>query len=118
MSDGSWVNYASSILMILSCDPDRFSEFYDGSITTADFVRDAKRVISHNRELLRKANQDRYRLDELLLGMLDDAPNPSGTRYVAVILHIANDKGSDAVIEAAKAWLDYLYFPSRFKISA
>jgi len=113
----SRVNSASSILTILSCDSDRFSEFYDGGITTADLVRDAKRIIRHNRELLRKSSQDRYRLDELLLGMLDDAPDPSGTRYVAVVLHVANDKGSDAVVEAAKAWLDYLYFPSPFESS-
>jgi hypothetical protein len=104
------VNFANSILSILSCDSDRFSEFC--GFTTEDLVKDARRIISHNRKLLRKSSQDLYRLDELLLGMLDDAPDPSGSRYVAVVLYIAHDKGSDAVVEAGKAWLDYLYFPS------
>ena len=36
--------------------------------------------------------------------MLDHAPDPSVQRYIAIVLHIANTKGSDAVTEAAKAW--------------
>ena len=106
------VDSASTILTILSCSSNTFSEFYDGPYATHLLVEDAKRIIHRNQALLKEANQDRYRLDELLLGMLDHAPDPSGQRYVAVVLHIANTKGSGAVMEAAKAWLDYLFFPS------
>jgi len=107
---------ASTILTILSCSSNTFSEFYDGPYATHLLVEDAKRIVHRNRALLKEANQDRYLLDELLLGMLDHAPDPSGQRYVAVVLHIANTKGSDAVTEAAKAWLDYLFFPSPFQM--
>jgi len=109
------VNSAGSILSILSCSLDEFSDFYDGPYATNILIEDAKEVISHNRALLRQASEDRYLLDELLLGMLDHAPDPSGQRYVATVLHIANKKGIVAVTDAAKAWLDYLFFPSQFR---
>lgn len=109
------VDSASTILTILSCSSNEFSEFYDGPYATHLLVEDAKRIIHRNQAILKEANQDRYRLDELLLGMLEHAPDPSGQRYVAVVLHIANTKGTGAVTEAAKAWLDYLFFPSPYQ---
>jgi hypothetical protein len=110
------VDSAATILGILSCSSDRFSEFYNGPYATNVLVRDAKRIISRSHAaLLQEANsQGRYRLDELLLGMLDHAPDPSGQRYVAVVLNVAVVKGVGAVVEAARAWLDYLFFPSQF----
>jgi hypothetical protein len=86
------VDSATTILSILSCSSDTFSEFYEGPYVTNILVEDAKRIISRSQTLLQEASQDRYRLDELLLGMLDHAPDPSGQRYVAVVLHIANDE--------------------------
>ena len=111
----SRVNSACSILSILSCSSDEFSYFYDGPYATDALIDDAKEVIWHNQTLLQEASEDRYRLDELLLGMLDHAPDLSGQRYVAIVLHIANKKGVAAVTDAAKAWLDYLFFPSQFR---
>src|SRR5258707_11800761 len=65
------VNSAGSILSILSCSSEEFSDFYDGPYATDSLIDSAKEVISHNRTLLQEASEDRYRLDELLLGMLD-----------------------------------------------
>jgi len=109
------VNSAGSVLTILSCSSEEFIDFFDGPYATDALIDDAKEVISHNLTLLQEASEDRYRLDELLLGMLDHAPDPSGQRYVAIVLHIANKKGIDAVTDAAKAWLDHLFFPSQFR---
>ena len=102
------VNSAGSLLSILSCSSEEFIDFFDGPYATDALIDDAKEVISHNRTLLQEASEDRYRLDELLLGMLDHVPDPSGQRYVAIVLHIANKKGIAAVTDAAKAWLDHL----------
>jgi len=104
------VNSTGSILSILSCSSKEFSE---GDYTTDFLVEDAKKIITQNEGLLREASKNRYRLGELLLGMLDHAPDPYGQRYVAIVLHIANGKGIEAVIDAAKAWFDYLFFPSQ-----
>jgi len=49
--------------------------------------------------------------------MLEHAPDSSGQRYVAIVLHIANKKGIAAITDAAKAWLDYPFFPSQFMSS-
>lgn len=73
-------------------------------------------VVGRHRDLLREADQ-RYRLDTLLTAMLEHAPHPLGQRYVAIALHIAHRKGQDAVVDLAKAWLDYLFLPSQFLTS-
>jgi len=107
------LNSANSILSILSCSSKEFNEFYDNGYATDTLVEDARKIICQNQVLLQQISQDRYRIDELLLGMLDDAPDPSGQRYVAIVLHIASGKGSEAVIDAAKAWFDHLFLPSQ-----
>src|SRR5258705_12336004 len=86
------LNSADSILSILSCPRKEFNEVYDGGYATDALVEDAKKIFCQNQVLLKQIGQDRYRLDELLLGMLDDAPDPSGQRYVAIVLHISLGK--------------------------
>ena len=70
-------------------------------------------VILPNIATLRGADEQHH-LDCLLRGMLKHAPHPLGERYVAVSLLIAQQRGKDAIVRAAKAWLDHLVIPSQF----
>lgn len=82
--------------------------------TTGDFcalVEDARHIIESNTTYLLQAS-NRCDLRVLLSTMLDHAPNHHGQCYVANILHIANEMGQEAVVDAANAWMEYLFFTS------
>lgn len=70
-------------------------------------------MIGPNRERLR-AGTNRYRLDDVITAILEHAPHSDGRRYVAAVLIIVQRRGGEAVVEAAQAWVDHLFFPSRF----
>ncbi len=97
------------------CTSEEFRNLYDNErLLTGVLSDDALRnIIGPNSARLRAADP-RYRLDDLLSAMLEHAPHPLGQRYVAVSLHVAHQKGEDGVVNAAKAWLDYLLLPSPF----
>ena len=107
-------DWAESTCTSLSCTSAEFHELYDNDrLYTNTLSQDAiENIIGLNREHLREANP-RYRLDVFLSAMLDMAPNQSGKRYVAVALHIAHKKEKGAVVDIAKAWMDYLFLPSQ-----
>jgi hypothetical protein len=104
---------AESILAVLIGTSEEFSDFYDDErLVTEVLVHEAlENVLGPKRERLCEADK-RYRLHDLLSAMLLHAPNPLGQRYVAVCLHIADEKGEDGVVNAAKVWLDNLFLPS------
>ena len=81
----SRVNSASSVLAILSCDSESLTGF-PNSLTEISRRRSLSQMQSA--VFNRWSSQDKHRLDELILGMLG-APDPSGARYVAVVLPIA-----------------------------
>ncbi|KAJ7121020.1 hypothetical protein C8R44DRAFT_853342 [Mycena epipterygia] len=96
-----------STCTVLTCTSDEFWDFFgNDKLSTIELVQDSLRNVIHpNRERLRQSDA-RYRLDNLLDGMLQQAPHPSGQRYAAVALHIAHEKGIDTVINVAKAWTE------------
>lgn len=104
---------AESIHTVLTCTSDEFNDFYDNTrLSNEALVQEAlDDIIDPNMTRLRDADK-RYRLHDLLSAMLLHAPTPLGQRYVAVCLHIAHQKGEDGIVNAAKAWLDNLFFPS------
>ncbi|KAJ3570186.1 hypothetical protein NP233_g4579 [Leucocoprinus birnbaumii] len=79
--------------------------------STNTLVQDALTNIFHPRQSALRAADSRCRLDDLLRGMLDYAPTPTGSRFVASALYSAHSNGDEAVIELAKAWLDHLFLP-------
>ncbi len=88
------------------------------NLGTDELSQEARRhVIRPNARRLRAASK-RYRLDFLLIALLEFAPNDSGKRYITICLHIALRKGPDVVVNAAKAWLDYLVLPSMFVLTS
>ena len=104
-----------SLCTVLTCASEEFRKLYDDStLPTNVLCNEARYVINLSSPKLRTADQ-RYRLCDLLNAMLQDAPCPSGRRYVAVCLQIAQQKGEDGVVNAAKAWLDYLLLPGASK---
>jgi hypothetical protein len=104
---------AGSTCTVLTCTSDEFWDLYDNdNLSTVELARDVLNNAVHPRRTRLRQSDTRFRLDDLLVGMLQQAPDPCGQRYVAVALHIAHEKGTDAVIDVAKAWLDYLFLPS------
>ncbi|KAJ7799921.1 hypothetical protein B0H14DRAFT_2901689 [Mycena olivaceomarginata] len=103
---------AGSTCTVLTCTSDEFWDLYDNdNLSTVELARDVLNNAVHPRRTRLRQSDTRFRLDDLLVGMLQQAPDPCGQRYVAVALHIAHEKGTDAVIDVAKAWLDYLFLP-------
>ena len=104
-----------SIHTILTCNSDEFWDSFNNQTLPTDVLSNAvvENIIRPNTERLRAADE-RYRLDLLLSALLDHAPHPLGKRYVAVCLDIANKKGHDGVVNAAKVWVQYLLLPSQF----
>ncbi len=104
-----------STCTVLTCTTEDFqTDFENSSLLTDVLCNDVLRnIIRPNMGRLRAADQ-RCRLDDLLTAMLECAPHPLGRQYVAVCLHIAHQKGVDEAVNAAKAWLDHLMFPSPF----
>jgi len=100
---------------VLTSTSEDYQTFFDNSSLLTDVLCDGVlcNTIHPNMGRLHAADQQ-CRLDDLLTAMLMHAPHPLGQRYVAFCLHIAHQKGVDEVINAAKAWLDYLMFPSPF----
>jgi hypothetical protein len=100
---------------VLTVTSDDYEDFYrNENFRTEVLADDALRnVIRPNCARLRAAD-GRYRLDDLLTGMLEHAPHPLGQRYVALSLLVAHQEGEDGVVDAAKTWLDGLLLPSVF----
>jgi hypothetical protein len=107
--------FFESTCTILSCKPEDFWSIYENDKVATDVLSNdiLHNVIGTNYERLRVANR-RCRLDDLLSSMVIHAPHPLGQRYVAVSLHIARQKGEDAVINLAKAWMEQLFLPSQY----
>jgi hypothetical protein len=106
---------AESLWSVLTCVSEEYHDFYNNEMLQTDVLSDdvLRKVIRPNSARLRAADT-RYRLDHLLSAMLEHAPDLSGKRYVAVCLHIAQEKGEAGVVNAAKAWMDNLLLPSPF----
>lgn len=107
--------FLESTCTILRCTSEDFWSIYESDKLATDVLSHdiLTNVIGANRERLRAAER-RYRLDDLLSGMIIHAPHPLGQRYVAVSLHIAHQKGEEAVIHLANAWMEQLFLPSQF----
>ncbi len=97
---------AESIRTILTCNSDEFWDSFNDQTLQTDVLSNVvvKKIIHRNSERLRTADK-RYRLDLLLSVLLDHAPHPLGKRYIAVCLDIANEKGHDGVVNAARVWM-------------
>ena len=106
--------FLGSICTTLRCTPDEFWSIYENDEVATDVLSNniLTNVIGANHEKLRAAER-RYRIDDLLSGMIIHAPHPLGQRYVAVSIHIAHKKGEDVVIDLAKAWMEQLFLPSQ-----
>jgi len=104
-----------SIRTILTCNSDEFWDSFNNQTHQTDVLSNVavKNIIHPNSERLRAADE-RYRLDFLLSALLYHAPHPLGKRYIAVCLDIANQKGHDGVVNAAKVWVQHLLLPSQF----
>lgn len=104
-----------STCTILGCTSEYFWSIYDNdngsTLVLSTYI--LTNIIDTNHERLRAADR-RIRLNYLLFSMIVHVPHPLGQRYVAVSLHIAHQKGEDAVINLAKAWMEQLFFPSQF----
>ncbi|KAJ7666884.1 hypothetical protein DFH06DRAFT_1384393 [Mycena polygramma] len=87
--------------------------------STDELMASAHEIILKYRQQLDTAEAGRYGLFNLVVGMLDCAPTPEGSRYVAISLHTADAKsdGGCSVVEAAKAWLYHLLLPMFYMIS-
>jgi len=107
-----------SIHAILTCNSDEYWDSFDNQTLPTDVLSNAavENIIRPNSERLRAADK-RYCLDLLLSALLDHAPHPLGKRYIAVCLDIANEKGHDGVVNAARVWMQYLLLPSQFVYS-
>jgi hypothetical protein len=103
-----------STCALLSCTSEIWSDIYDNRKLNTDVL--ANDVLGRDREKLKAASHGLYRLDKLLDAMLEHALSDDGKRYVAVALHIAHNKGGDAVVNLAQAWMDHLFLPSKFPI--
>jgi len=106
---------AESTCTVLTCTSEGFQDLYNNDRLRTEVLSDDAlcNIIRPNSARLRAADP-RCRLDDLLSAMLKHAPHLLGQRYVAVYLHVAHQKGEDGVVNAAKAWLDYLLLPSSF----
>ncbi|KIM40633.1 hypothetical protein M413DRAFT_446058 [Hebeloma cylindrosporum] len=104
--------FLESTCATLGCRSEEFWSIYDSDKLAADVLSNEilTNVIAANHERLRVA-EHRYRLDDLLTGMVIHAPHPLGQRYAAVSLHIAHEKGEDTVINLATAWMEQLFLP-------
>ncbi|KAK7458140.1 hypothetical protein VKT23_010048 [Stygiomarasmius scandens] len=102
-----------SICSIPTCPSSTFSALYeDDNISTQSLCDTAYGTIArYSQDLCAAGAGHRYRLDELLSGMLMHAPHPLGKRYVAVSLYIASQKGGDAVVDIARSWMENLFLP-------
>ena len=100
---------------VLTVTSEEYEVFYRNEKLLTDVLSDdvLQNVIYPNRERLRAASSG-FRLDDLLTAMLEYAPHPLGRRYFALALHVAHRRGEDGVIDAAKAWVDNLFYPSVF----
>ena len=100
-----------SILSILQCTSKEYLDRFDAPIQTEYLCAEAHKAIEIHRPALRNASQ-KYHLGDLLTAMLDCAISSDGKRYVAIAIIIAHTKGSEAVVNIAKAWMEHLFFPS------
>ncbi|KAJ7746573.1 hypothetical protein B0H16DRAFT_1852587 [Mycena metata] len=66
-------------------------------------------IDNHQQEL--RAQSTKYRLDQVLRGMLQCAPNAAGKRYAAKVLHAAIRQGLPSVKTVAQSWVDGLLLP-------
>ena len=85
-----------SILSVLTCASEEYQSFYgnEGRLTKALSDDALLNIIIPNSARLRAADK-RHRFDDLLSTMLKHAPHPSGERYIAICLHIAQQRGEE-----------------------
>jgi hypothetical protein len=111
-----------STCTVLSCMSEEFMEMYrNDSLNTQvlidDLLVNTIREKGRDHQRLRTAS-NKYRLDKLLDAMLIHAPTEGGKRYVAIALLIAHQKGGDAIVSVAQAWMDHLFLQSEFSIGS
>ncbi|KAJ6600191.1 hypothetical protein B0H10DRAFT_2441155 [Mycena sp. CBHHK59/15] len=84
-----------STCTVLTCTSDEFWDFFgNDKLSTVELAQDTLRNVIHPNSARLRQSDARYRLDDLLAA-----------------LHIAHEKGIDAVLDVAKAWLDNLFLP-------
>lgn len=105
----------SFISALLSCDSAEYRDFNYGDGDIDALVSSAKSIILVNTAALRQATEQ-YHLDALLFDMLDYAPHHQGKQHVAVVLHVAHEHGSGAVVEVAQAWMNYLFLKCQLSV--
>lgn len=102
-----------SLTSVLTFTSEQYSELFDGPLSLAELVRNAQLLIGEHHTALVAAS-DKYRLHDLLLGMMEHAMDADGKRYVAVVLHIASRDGAEGMVRVAQAWMHHLFYPSQF----
>ncbi|KAK7457200.1 hypothetical protein VKT23_010498 [Stygiomarasmius scandens] len=103
--------FIESFSGFLRCNSEAyFHIFNDDRLHTDVLSAGAQDFIAEHKEHLRAANEQ-YLLDKLLLAMLEHAPHPDGKRYIAVAVNIAHRKGPEALVDVAKAWMEFLFLP-------
>ncbi|KAJ7629369.1 hypothetical protein DFH06DRAFT_1480366 [Mycena polygramma] len=92
-------------------DSTDFVEFFEDENPNTDaLVEDCINFINKHEEELR-AESNKYRLDEVLRGMMHWAPSSAGKRYAAVALYVAIHQGFESVKTVAQSWVDNLLVP-------
>lgn len=99
-----------SICNVLTCTSHDFDNFYKGGFSTDLLAEESlNNTINGKFHQELKTASVKCRLDKLLEGMVKYAPDPAGRRYVAVAIHVAHEKGAEAVVNLANAWMDLLF---------
>ncbi|KAF7984808.1 hypothetical protein HWV62_11822 [Athelia sp. TMB] len=97
----------ASTCAVLSCTLKEFWAVYENTTLSASAL--SEDALAERRALL--SAEPRYRLDELLAGMLEHAPHPASARYAAAALRLASAQGGAAVVRVAQAWMEQLFLP-------
>jgi hypothetical protein len=105
--------YMQSTVSLLSCTSENYSDIYNGNDDTDMLACRATTAINKHEGHLRLGHYA-CRLQDLLHGMIAEAPHPEGKRYAAVAILIADHKGGKEMVELANAWLTNLFYRSRF----
>jgi hypothetical protein len=104
-----------SVESVLTLTYEDYEDFYPNETLRSEVLAgDVLRNIIHPNCARLRAADNRYRLDDLLIALLNHAPHPLGQRYIALSLLVAHQEGEDGVVRAARAWLDGLLLPSVF----
>ena len=109
-------SHFESTCTVLSCTSAQWGETYnDTALDPNVLANDVLVMIGPNgcyhQDLVAASDYD-YRLDKLLIGMLEYSPTAAGKHYVVFALHIARGNGAEAVVCLAKAWMQSLFLRS------